>query len=47
MTRVLCDFYRPDLAYLAGPGPEEDPAVIATEVITSASECSEWMWVRT
>ena len=44
MTWVLCDFYRPDLA--TWPGPVENLAEIATEVITSAFECSEWRWVR-
>jgi len=56
MTWAFVDFYRPDLAWpwhlapgLAWPtwpGPVENLAEIATEVITSALKCSEWRWVR-
>lgn len=42
MTWAFPDSNRPDLAR-AG----EDLAEIIALVITSASECSEWRWLRT
>ena len=41
MTWAFVDFY-----LATWPGPVENLAEIATEVITSALKCSEWRWVR-
>ena len=46
LTNAFHDSYHPDLATPGLPGPVENLVGVATEVITSAFECSEWRWVR-